>query len=60
MSKSTKYFVCRFHDFHIEIIKQIRATNEQYKFQADLYKFHDAFNIKDFFMLNLNGVYSWN
>jgi hypothetical protein len=50
--------LCRFHGFHIEIIKQIRATNKQYKFQANLHKFHDAFNIKDFFMLNLNGVYS--
>jgi hypothetical protein len=27
------------------------SSNEQYKFQADLYKYHDALNVIDYFMI---------
>ena len=59
MSDSTESFTSRVYNLHIEIIKQIQASNEQYKFQADLHMYHDAFNIEDYFMirLNLNGVF---
>jgi len=32
-------------------MKQIQASNEQYKFQADLLKYHDALNVGDYFMI---------
>ena len=32
MSDSIESFACRIHNLHVEIIKQIQASNEQYKF----------------------------
>jgi hypothetical protein len=34
-------------------MKQIQASNEQYKFQADLLKYHDALNVGDYFMIQI-------
>jgi len=31
MSDSVEFFACRVHNLHVEIIKQIQASNEQYK-----------------------------
>jgi len=45
MSKSAELLPCRVHNLHIEIMKQIQASNEQYKFRADLLKYHDALNV---------------
>ena len=41
----TESFACRVHNFYIEIIKQIHACNEQYKFRAYLHKCHNALNV---------------
>ena len=41
----TESFACRVHNFYVEIIKQIQACNEQYKFRADLHKCHNALNV---------------
>jgi hypothetical protein len=46
-------FSCRVHSLYVKIIKQIQANNKQYKFQADLYKYHNAFNIEDYFMIQI-------
>jgi len=53
MSDSTKSFAYRIHNLHVKIIKQIQANNEQYKFRADLHKYHDALNIEDYFMIQI-------
>lgn len=53
MSKSAESLPCRVHNLHIEIMKQIQASNEQYKFQADLLKYHDALNVGDYFMIQI-------
>jgi len=53
MSKSVESLPCRVHNLHIEIMKQIQASNEQYKFQADLLKYHDALNVGDYFMIQI-------
>jgi len=45
MSKSAESLPCRVHNLHIEIMKQIQASNAQYKFRADLLKYHDALNV---------------
>ena len=45
MSKSAESLPCRVHNLHNEIMKQIQASNEQYKFRADLLKYHDALNV---------------
>jgi hypothetical protein len=34
-------------------MKQIQASNEQYKFRADLLKYHDALNVGDYFMIQI-------
>jgi len=51
MSKSAESLPCRVHNLHIEIMKQIQASNAQYKFRADLLKYHDALNVGDYFMI---------
>jgi len=51
MSKLAESLPCRVHNLHIEIMKQIQASNEQYKFRVDLLKYHDAFNVGDYFMI---------
>jgi hypothetical protein len=53
MSKSTESLPCGVHNLHVEIMKKIQASNEQYKFQADLLKYHDAFNVGDYFMIQI-------
>jgi len=53
MSKSTESLLCGVHNLHVEIMKQIQASSEQYKFQADLLKYHDAFNVGDYFMIQI-------
>ena len=39
MIDSTESFACKVHNLHVEIIKHIQASNEQYKFQVDLHKY---------------------
>ena len=34
-------------------MKQIQASNEQYKFRVDLLKYHYALNIGDYFMIQI-------
>jgi hypothetical protein len=53
MSDLAKSFACRIHNMHIQIIKQIQASNEHYIFWADLCKYHDAFNVEDYFMIQI-------
>jgi len=53
MSKLTESLPCRVYNLHIEIMKQIQASNEQYKFRADLLKYHDALNVRDYFMIQI-------
>jgi hypothetical protein len=53
MSKSVESLPCRVHNLHIEIMKQIQASNEQYKFRADLLKYHNALNVGDYFMIQI-------
>jgi hypothetical protein len=53
MSKSAESLPCRVHNLHTEIMKQIQASNEQYKFRADLLKYHDALNVGDYFMIQI-------
>jgi len=53
MSKSAESLPCRVHNLHIEIMKQIQASNEQYKFRVDLLKYHDALNVGDYFMIQI-------
>jgi len=53
ISKSVESLPCRVHNFHIEIMKQIQASNEQHKFRADLLKYHDALNVGDYFMIQI-------
>ena len=50
MSKLAEDFTYRVPDLNVEIIKWIPTNNEQYKLQANLYKYHDAFNIGDYFI----------
>ena len=50
MSDSIEFFACRIYNLHVEIIKHIQISNEQHKFRADLYKYHDALNVRDYFM----------
>jgi hypothetical protein len=38
VSELAESFARRIQDLHIEITKQIQASNAQYKFQADLHK----------------------
>jgi len=53
MSDSAESFAYRIHNLHVEIIKQIQANNEQYKFRVALHKYHDALNIEDYFMIQI-------
>jgi hypothetical protein len=53
MSKVAESLPCRVHNLYIEIMKQIQASNEQYKFRADLLKYHDALNVGDYFMIQI-------
>jgi len=53
MSDSPESFACKIHNLHVKIIKQIQASNEQYKFWADLHEYHDALNVEDYFMIQI-------
>jgi hypothetical protein len=53
MSKLAEVFTYRVPDLNVEIIKWIPTNNEQYKLQANLYKYHDAFNIGDYFIIQI-------
>jgi len=53
MSKSAESLPYRVYNLHIEIMKQIQASNEQYKFRADLLKYHDTLNVRDYFMIQI-------
>ncbi|KAJ6888273.1 hypothetical protein NC652_029341 [Populus alba x Populus x berolinensis] len=53
MSKLAESLQGRVHNLHIEIMKQIQASNEQYKFRADFLKYHDALNVGDYFMIQI-------
>ena len=53
MSKSAELLACRVHNLHVEIMKQIQASNDQYKFGANLLIYHDAFNVGDYFMIQI-------
>jgi hypothetical protein len=53
MSKSAELLPCKVYNLHIEIMKQIQASNERYKFRADLLKYHDALNVGDYFMIQI-------
>jgi len=48
-----EYFACRVYNLHIKIIKHIQVSNKQYKFRANLHKYHDAFNVEDYFMIHI-------
>jgi len=50
---SAESFACRVYNLYVKIIKHTQASNEQYKFQDDLHKYHDAFNFKDYFMIQI-------
>jgi len=53
MSRLVESLTCIVYSFHVEIMKQIQANNEQYKFRADLLKYHDTFNVGDYFMIQI-------
>jgi len=51
VSESAKSFARRIQDLHIEITKQIQASNVQYKLQAYLHRRHNEFNVGDYVMI---------
>jgi hypothetical protein len=51
MSKSAESLPCKVHNLHIEIMKKIQVSNEQYKFRADLLKYYD--DVGDYFMIQI-------
>lgn len=53
VSESAESFARRIQDLHIEITKQIQASNAQYKLQADLHRRHNEFNVGDYVMIRI-------
>ena len=53
MSKSIEYFARRIQDWHVEITKQIQASNTQYKLRADLHRQHNEFNMGDYVIIRI-------
>jgi hypothetical protein len=53
MYESVESFAWRVHHLYFEIIKHIQANNKQYKFWADFLKYHDIFNVRDYFMIQI-------
>jgi len=53
VSESAESFACRIQDLHIEISKQIQASNAQHKLQADLDKRHNEFNVGDYVVIRI-------
>jgi hypothetical protein len=49
--ESAKSFARRVQDLHVEITKQIQASNAQDKLRDYLYRQHNEFNIGDYFMI---------
>ena len=55
-SDSAKVFAYRVHNLHVKIIKHIQASNQQYKFRVDLHKYHDALNVKYYFIIQIRPI----
>jgi hypothetical protein len=53
ISDSAESLSCRVHYLHVKIIKQIQTSNEQYKFRANLHKYHDVLNVRDYFTIQI-------
>ena len=53
MSKSIEYFARRIQDWHVEITKQIQASDVQYKLQDDLYRWHNEFNVENYVLIRI-------
>jgi len=53
VSESAEFFARRIQDLHIEITKQIQASNVQYKLQAYLHRRHHEFNVGDYVMIRI-------
>jgi len=53
MANSAEFFARIVHNLHVEIIKHTQASKEQYKIRADLYKYHDALNVEDYFIIQI-------
>ena len=53
VSMSAEAFAQHLHDLHIEINKQLAASNASYKLRADLHKRHVDFNIGDYVMIRI-------
>jgi len=53
VSELVKSFARRIQDLHIEITKQIQASNAQYKLQADLHRRHNEFNVGNYVMVRI-------
>ncbi|CAA3008078.1 DNA RNA polymerases superfamily [Olea europaea subsp. europaea] len=52
-SVSAEAFAQHLRDLHIEINKQLEASNAQYKLQADLHKRHIEFHVGDYVMVRI-------
>lgn len=53
VSMSTEAFAQHLHELHIEINKQLEASNASYKLRADLHRRHVEFNIGDYVMIQI-------
>ena len=53
VSVSAEAFVQHLHDLHVEINKQLEASNASYKLQADLHKRHVEFKVGDYVMIRI-------
>jgi hypothetical protein len=53
VSELVESFARRIQDLHIEITKQIQASNAQYKLQADLHRRHNEFNVGNYVMVRI-------
>lgn len=52
---STESFAQHQHDLHIEINKQLEASNALYKLRAYLHKRHVEFNVGDYVMIQIRS-----
>jgi uncharacterized membrane protein len=53
MFESVLCFVHRVYDLHVDNIKWIQISNVQYKFKVNLFEYHDVFNVRDYFMIQI-------
>ena len=51
MFESAESFARRVQDMHVEITKQIQASNAQDKLRDDLYRRHNEFNVGNYVMI---------